>query len=145
MDGGAGEHCTRTSAVGLTVHGCPRVDLSRQHALLSQRAGSGLLRISVCMPEAQGWSPTLTLLAWATPSSQPPGTSSGPCPFRLSTKKRAQRAAIGSQSGAQTQPLIPGLSYPAWPGCFPSKKERNKVSWIEFQGPGRGLGYESLG
>lgn len=126
------------------------VDLSRQRGFRTQRAGSRSCQTPGCMPGAQGLSPTLTLLGRATSSSYPPGTPLGPCPLRLSTgtgsrpweawaSKETHRAATGGQSRAQTLP------HAAWLGHFPTKKERNKVPWMEFQGPGRDLGYEAPG
>lgn len=46
--------------------------------------------------------------------------------------KGSTATAIGSQSRMEALPLTLDLSHPAWPAYF-SSKEKNKVSWTEFQ------------
>lgn len=57
-----GDSRVRAPTVGLTVHCCPGMDLGRQQAFLTQRAGLWSPP-DPWMPEVQGWSPTPTLLA----------------------------------------------------------------------------------
>lgn len=93
----------------------------------------------------------LILLAWATPSSRPLGTSSHmlalPRGWSQAPKSPGSKgsSAIGTWIRAQTLPLDPGLPHPDWPGHFSSKKLKNNVPWMEIQGPDRGLQCESSG
>lgn len=83
----------------------------------------------LCVPDAQGWSPSPTRLARATSSSHhqaPHGTMPAQAVLRDCYRpggrasRAASRAAIGGQSRAQTLPVSPGL---AWLLLFKGEKQ----------------------